>query len=129
ADFERLSRIGSARGLQVVAVNVDREKPSAEDVAQMTSVLQTAEVSYPVAVDRELTLYDAWGTNAVPSAVLVDAAGKVLEVLDGYPPEGSEAFRHAVVATLGAVPAGSISAAGPSAAFALRQGASASRER
>lgn len=126
-DFERLFEAHRGQGLRVVAVNVDRENPEVRDLDHIAVVLRDTGVSYPAAVDRGLTLYEAWGTNAVPSAVLTDAAGKIIDVLDGYPPEGSEVFRAAVLAALAQRPAAADPSSGEELAFRQDTAAAAAR--
>lgn len=101
ADFEGLHRDYGAHGLRVVAVNVEGEKTTAQDEARVSAAAAAAGVSYAVALDRELAVYAAWGVGAVPSAVLVDGAGKVLETLDGYPPNLRRQLARLVTGALG----------------------------
>lgn len=83
-DFEQLHRRYGAQGLRVVAVNVEGEGVSPETAARISAAVPG--ITYDVALDRDLALYAAWGVGAVPSSVLLDQGGTVVDAMDGYPP-------------------------------------------
>jgi thiol-disulfide isomerase/thioredoxin len=120
SDLEALHREFAPSGLRVVAVNVEGERPSAQDAARVTAAAQASGITYSVALDRDLSLYSAWGVGAVPSAALVDATGTILETMDGYPPGLSGRLGKLVAAALGAADARPAAAASERPVIASR---------
>lgn len=84
-DYEDVySRLGKDR-INIVAVNVETENPDLMEIDRALKLTRDRGVTFNVAFDADLSLYDQWGVGAVPSAVLLDPGGVVLAVLDGYP--------------------------------------------
>jgi len=71
--------------IEVIGLNSDTEFPSKKELALAFELPAKLGITYTLAVDKQLDIYDAWGVGALPSAVLIDENGKVLNVLDGYP--------------------------------------------
>jgi len=102
ADFQELYAKNGGKGkLEVIAINVEQPSPSKAQVEMAKALAREAGVKYKLAMDENLTLYNQLGVVAVPSAVLTGKNGKVLEVLDGYPPEQSVEFKNKAIEALG----------------------------
>lgn len=96
---EKLAVLHRGRGLAVLGVNV--ENPGATDAerARVKAMVGRLGLSFPVAVDRGLQVFHAYGVVAVPSSVLLAADGGVLATLAAYPIAGREEFFDLVEAT------------------------------
>lgn len=96
---EKLAVLHRGRGLAVLGVNV--ESPTATDAerARVKAMIGRLGLSFPVAVDRGLQVFHAYGVVAVPSSVLVAADGGVVATLAAYPIAGREEFFDLVEAT------------------------------
>lgn len=84
--LETARREFGPRGLAVAAVNVDGAK-AARAVATVTRSL---EVGYPVLLDGDGAVAEAYGVEVIPFLVLVDAAGTVRAVHRGLAPDLAE---------------------------------------
>lgn len=85
ADFQKLFAEHGSRGLAVMAVNVEHQQElTADEQAKVRQTAQELGLSYPVVLDRDLAAYNDYGVVAVPSAVRVDAEGKIAALLEGY---------------------------------------------
>lgn len=104
ADFQRLyGDLGPTR-LSVVAVNVEHEQWDSADADQVGAFAREIGASFPLAVDPGLAAFRAYRFTAVPSLVLLDAKGRVVEVLQGYPSIQRHEFQDRVRQTLAAPP-------------------------
>ena len=50
---------------------------SPEDPGRMARFLERRQVSFPVALDKQRTTFDAYGSRGVPTTVVVDRAGRI----------------------------------------------------
>jgi len=64
------------QGLTVVGVHTP-EFRFEQDLTNVTAALARFRIDFPVAVDSNQRIWDAWGNNAWPAYYLVDATGKV----------------------------------------------------
>jgi len=65
------------RGLRIVLISEDEDRPDIVDFVARLGV------KLPVAMDPGERWYKAFGVTALPTAVLVDRAGRVRHVIDG----------------------------------------------
>jgi len=81
--LERVFREGGGRGLDVVGVTTFYEGESAEERREelrgVESFVSELGISYPIVVAETRSSHDAYGISAIPTAVLVDRDGTVLE--------------------------------------------------
>jgi tetratricopeptide (TPR) repeat protein len=85
ADLEGLrAEVGPAR-LSLVAINVEHLAISAADRDAARSLLAEVKSSATLLFDEGLVAFNAYGTMAVPSSLVVDAGGRVSYTLAGYP--------------------------------------------
>jgi len=85
ADLEGLrAELGPER-VAVVAINVEHLAISAADRDAARALAAEAKSSATVLFDEGLVAFDAYGTMAVPSSLVVDAQGRVSFTLAGYP--------------------------------------------
>lgn len=85
ADLERLrAELGPER-LQVIAINAEHLAITASDQAAIRAVVAETNFTSTVLLDEGLVAFNAYGTMAVPSSLVLDAAGRVTYTLAGYP--------------------------------------------
>ena len=74
---EMLAKYG-VRGLEIVAVNVDRKREDAE------RFLAAAPAQFTVVYDASGSVPATWQVKAMPTSYLIDATGKVVFVESGF---------------------------------------------
>jgi len=85
ADLELLrTELGPER-LSLVAINVEHLAISAADRDAARSLVAEVKSSATLLFDEGLVAFNAYGTMAVPSSLVVDARGRVSFTLAGYP--------------------------------------------
>ncbi|MDF1554364.1 MAG: redoxin domain-containing protein [Deferrisomatales bacterium] len=85
ADYQALFDAHGADGLGVIAVNVEHQAWDPTEVGKIQGVAREAGVTYPLALDRDLSVFARYGFTSVPSSILLDARGAVAGTLEGYP--------------------------------------------
>ncbi len=106
--LERAQKLAAAHagsGLTVLGVNVEAPTIGAEQLPAVRAMVGRLGLTFPVALDRGLEAFHAYGVVAVPSSILVTPDGKVLATLAAYPIAGREAFFDLVEATVTGRPA------------------------
>jgi hypothetical protein len=83
------------QGFEVLAVNVD------EDQADALEFLAEVPVSYLVAHDPEGLTPQAYGILGMPTGYLIDRAGIVREIHQGYKKSDGAKLRTAIIDLLG----------------------------
>ena len=78
--FAKLYKEKRGRGLEILAVNEDRED------GKLTEYLKEKPLSFPVLVDKDGEVAKQYGVEAFPTSVLIDGNGRVLMVVDGVSP-------------------------------------------
>jgi cytochrome c-type biogenesis protein len=94
--LEGMQRDMRDRGVGLVAVNVDRQNMSRQEVARVRELVGTLGLTMPVLVDDGLKLFHAYGVMTVPSTVVVNAKGEVDYFLAGYPLEQRHELASAI---------------------------------
>jgi peroxiredoxin len=105
SDFQQMFAEHGQGGLQVIAVNVEHEEWDPAEAKNISAVIERTRATYPVVLDTDLSVFKAYGFQAVPSTALVDESGKVIEVLAGYPSTLRFDFRKKVLESLGVLSA------------------------
>jgi thiol-disulfide isomerase/thioredoxin len=85
-----------ARGLAIVAINVDK---SPADAARF---LERNPAQFPIAYDQAGATPLTYGVQGMPSSYLIDAQGKVVEVEQGFHDERKAALEQRIQALLAA---------------------------
>ncbi len=88
----------SPRGFEILAVNVD------EFVDDALEFLMELPVSYPIAYDPQGVSPQAYGINGMPTGFLIDRAGVVSKVHQGFRSSDAEKLRAEIVKLLDAAP-------------------------
>jgi tetratricopeptide (TPR) repeat protein len=79
-ELKALEKIWTAhkdKGLQVVGVNVNHLTFSMEDIKKVEEAVAAAGVTFPIALDKGLEVYNTVGVVATPSTLVMTAAGQV----------------------------------------------------
>jgi len=92
--MERLSQDYGARGLVVIAVNVD------EKTADGRAFLQRFPVDFAVAVDPRGDVASLYDVQDMPSSYLIDRRGVVRAVHRGFNPQAARSVRDEALALL-----------------------------
>lgn len=85
ADLEKLrAELGPER-LQVIAINAEHLAIGAADREAIRAVVAGTHSSATILLDEGLVAFNDFGTMALPSSLVLDAAGRVTYALAGYP--------------------------------------------
>jgi Flp pilus assembly protein TadD len=84
-DLEKLRTELGPQRLQLVAINAEHLAITAADRDAIRAAATQAHSSAVVLLDEGLGAFNAYGTMAVPSSLVLDAAGRVVFMLAGYP--------------------------------------------
>lgn len=87
------------QGLQILAVNVEEQNITDEDLKKIQSIADG--LSFPMFVDFGLTLFDKLGVIALPTMILIDDQMVIVKELSGFPLIGSQLFMEEVGYFLG----------------------------
>jgi peroxiredoxin len=110
-DFRALHERWAAEGLAIVAVNADGEQMDATRMRAVREYVDRLKLPFPVVLDAGLHTYVAYGVLALPSAVVVDAGGRISYALGGYPETLREELREKILVAMGATPPESVAVA------------------
>ncbi len=89
------------KGLQVLAISVEKQNISDEDVKTIKAVVDRLKLSFPLFIDRGLNVFDKFGVIALPTMVLVDDKMVIQKEMSGFPLAGSQVFLEEVGYFLG----------------------------
>jgi Tfp pilus assembly protein PilF/peroxiredoxin len=87
------------QGLQILAVNVEEQNITDEDLKKIKSFSEG--LSFPIFVDFGLTLFDKLGIIAMPTMILIDDKMVINKEMSGFPLVGSQLFVEEVGYFLG----------------------------
>jgi cytochrome c biogenesis protein CcmG, thiol:disulfide interchange protein DsbE len=93
--MNEMTRKYGAKGLTIVAINVDKKREDAE------KFLKLAPAEFTVVYDPAGKAPAAWQVKAMPSSYLVDATGKVVLVENGFKDERKGEVEERIRAALG----------------------------
>ena len=100
-DLEKLRADLGPERLQLIAVNAEHLAISAADREAIRAVVAETRSTATVLLDEGLVAFNAFGTMAVPSSLVVDPAGRVTYTLAGYPTTMRSDLADAVRKALG----------------------------
>lgn len=83
--LERLYRKHKKEKLRVLAVNVEKQQPDAQDLAEIKKMVQRLGLSFSVLMDEGLKTFREYGVVAVPSTVVVDREGVIRGEMASFP--------------------------------------------
>jgi len=85
SDLKELREELKDKGVSIVAVNVDHEHLTAEDLERIRSKVEELDLPFPVLIDEGLNAFRSFGVVAVPSTAIVGKGGVLKEAVNGYP--------------------------------------------
>ncbi|MBL4687930.1 MAG: TlpA family protein disulfide reductase, partial [Nannocystaceae bacterium] len=80
----------AAAGVVVIGVSVDEQVEDAQDFAE------AMQVTFPLVVDADHTLADAWQPPKMPTTYVIDADGMLVATFSGYSPGEHDTLRELV---------------------------------
>lgn len=83
--LEKLYRKHKSQNLRVLAVNVEKQQPETQDVAEIKKTVARLGLSFPVLMDEGLKTFREYGVVAVPSTVVVDREGTIRGEMASFP--------------------------------------------
>ena len=110
-DLQRLFAEHGGSGLQILAINAEHAEWDPATLDQVVETVAAEGLTYPVVIDRDLSVYSEYGVVAMPSALLADGEGKILVLQEGYPTAARLELRDQVLTALGLLeppPAGEV---------------------
>ena len=102
-DLEQLSRELGTGQFQVVAINAEHQKITKADEDVIGKKVKESGSSARVLLDDGLVAFNAYGTMALPSILVVDKAGKITFTMAGYPTTLRADLPRAIRVALGLV--------------------------
>ncbi|MBI2528728.1 MAG: redoxin domain-containing protein [Candidatus Rokubacteria bacterium] len=100
ARLQKLHARSPEPALVILGVNVESPASTPEELAKARALAQKIGVTFPLLLDRGLTVFHSYGVVAVPSTVLMRGDGTILADLAAYPIAGREEFFELVEATV-----------------------------
>lgn len=104
-DFKRHAETYGAKGLKLLAVNVDGESLGPAQQQAVRDYTARLALPFPVLLDEGLRTFAVWGVMAHPTEVVLDAGGRIAYVLPGYPLSLREELEEEIRRALGLAPA------------------------
>jgi peroxiredoxin len=95
-ELQAIHKEYASRGLTVLGVSLDGPR----NYAKLRPFAARLGITYALAVDEEGLMQERYQVRAMPTSVLVDTAGVVVKVIQGYRPGDGDALRAAVRALL-----------------------------
>ena len=100
-DVQKLVSEFGAKGLKAVAVNVEHEHMTDEDLKAVKAKIAELGLSFPVLLDAGLETFRSYGVVAVPSTVVLGEGGVVRSAFNGYPTFAFRDLKEQVESLLG----------------------------
>jgi peroxiredoxin len=82
AELEALQQEFGARGLTVLGISVDGPR----NLSKVRPFAASHKLSFPIAVDSDSDLQEKFQVQAVPTTLLLDPSGAILDRREGYEP-------------------------------------------
>ena len=96
-ELQSLHRRAGPRGLKVIGVSIDGPR----NHAKVRPFAARLGLTFPIVLDEDGRLQDAFHVRVVPTAILIDTSGAVVLVTQGYRPGEGGRLEAAVAAQLG----------------------------
>ncbi len=92
--FEEFHRKYGGKDIQVIGINADGQKPTAEHVDEVRNLVRDLDITFPVLMDDGLKTFHDYNVIALPTTVVV-SGGKITYELAGLPlVKTEEMFDH-----------------------------------
>ncbi len=117
ADMQKMVAELGSKGMKAVAVNVDHEHMTDEDVRAVRAKADEMKLSFPVVFDPGLETFRGYGVVAVPSTAVLGEGAVIRHAVNGYPSFVAAEMREQVEVLLGLRKAEVSAAAAPDTAY------------
>jgi peroxiredoxin/Flp pilus assembly protein TadD len=101
ADLEKIAKEYGAKGLKVIALNVEHEAASGDDMKLVKEKVAALGLSFPVLFDAGLETYRSYGVVAVPSTAVLGEGAVIRSTFNGYPSSALGELKEQVELQLG----------------------------
>lgn len=115
ADIQKIMAELSGKGLKAVAINVEHEHMTDEDMKAVRAKIAALKPSFPVLIDTGLDTYRTYGVVAVPSTAVLGEGAVVRSAFNGYPSSAYLEMKEQAEVLLGLRKPVEAAAAGPKA--------------
>jgi peroxiredoxin len=103
-ELEALHQDPQWRGLTIIGISVDGPR----SFSKVRPFVTRMGITYPIVLDEDGSLQRDYRVRAMPTSVLIDTAGAIVKVTEGFRPGEGEALRASIRALLpSSVPADS----------------------
>ncbi len=100
-ELQRIHEEYAPRGLTVIGVSTDGPR----NFSKVRPFVARQGITYPIALDEDGNMQQKYQVRAMPMTVLIDTAGTIVHVTQGFRPGEGSRLRAAIAKLLPAVPA------------------------
>ena len=100
--------------LAIIAVNADSGQPGADGLKAVRDYADHHDIFFPVLLDSERAMLSAYGVSELPTAVVIDAGGRISAILRGSAPTLREELKESILVAMVAGPGEAATAAATS---------------
>ncbi len=83
-ELQELSDKYNEKNIEIIAVNVENEDISDEDIAKIKNVVEENGVKYKVVLDNGLSTFTNYGVVAIPSTAIINSNGELIKDYASY---------------------------------------------
>jgi tetratricopeptide (TPR) repeat protein len=83
-DLQEMYDSYKEKGIDIVAVNVEDEEITKEDIEKIKSVVKENKISFNVIIDDRLSTFYSYGAVAIPSSAIIKKGGEILKDYASY---------------------------------------------
>lgn len=103
-DIIKLKEKYADKGLYILAINVEKQAMSEQDMRKIRSFVEEKQPGFTVAMDQGLKTYNEWGVIATPTTAIIDSSGVMVFELSSYATHGFNDLEAAVEKALEIAP-------------------------
>ena len=100
-DFRDYQERWGRDDLAIIAVNADGAQPGADGLKTVRDYADRLDIVFPVLLDGERAMQSAYGVSELPTAVVIDADGRITAILRGSVPTLREEIRERLLVAVG----------------------------
>lgn len=99
-DFREYQERWGQDDLAIVAVNADRGQFDADRLQAVRDYTDRLNIIFPVLLDRDGSALTAYDISELPTAVVIDAGGRISSIVRGSEPARREQLKESILAAL-----------------------------
>ena len=100
-DVQRLLAALEPSGMKAIAINVEHEHMTEQDMKAVRDMAAGLKLAFPVVFDKGLETFREYGVVSVPSTAILGEGGLVRNTLNGYPSSAYAELKEQVETMLG----------------------------